>query len=124
IWTAFETLVGDLWEVAVNIHPHTLAAMRGVKGQEAEGKQLPASYLERFQYDVKDKMGTILKEHRCDFTSLSGIAEAYRLAFPRDCKIHAEEFWQDRNIKACCLIRNAIVHKAGIVDEEFLRKRG
>jgi hypothetical protein len=124
-WTAFETLAGDLWETAVNTCPKTLASMKSAKGQGREdGKLLPMSYLERYQFDVKNRMGTILKHHRCDFTSLGGIAEAYRLAFPPGSEVSDDRLWAHADLKACALVRNLIVHKAGIVDAEFIRKRG
>jgi hypothetical protein len=32
-WTAFETLAGDLWEAALNLHPQILALLRGTSGR-------------------------------------------------------------------------------------------
>jgi hypothetical protein len=30
-WTAFETMAGDLWETAINLHPAGLAELKGTK---------------------------------------------------------------------------------------------
>lgn len=29
MWTAFETLAGDLWEMALNVHPYGLSELKG-----------------------------------------------------------------------------------------------
>jgi hypothetical protein len=122
VWTAFETLAGDLWEAAVNTHPQTLASLAGKSSPNApkgEGKSLPMSFLERHHYDLRDKMGTILREHRCRFTSLEEIVKSYRLAFPEGSRLHEETFWEDGDVKSTTAIRNLTVHKAGLVDQEF-----
>lgn len=124
-WTAFETMAGDLWETAVNIHPQTLAALKGLLQQgKSEGKALPMSYLERYGYDLRRKMGTILRDHRCRFVSLDDIVTSYRLAFPERGPLNSEAFWDDRDLKSAVAIRNLLVHKAGMVDKEFKDKTG
>jgi hypothetical protein len=30
-WTAIETMIGDLWEAALNTHPEILAALNGTR---------------------------------------------------------------------------------------------
>ena len=37
-WTAFETMVEDLWEAAVNIHPSGLASLSGKQRSTIRGK--------------------------------------------------------------------------------------
>jgi hypothetical protein len=117
-WTAFETLAGDLWEAAVNCHPQTLATLdskSATADAKGEGKSLPMFFLERYHYDLREKMGTILKEHRCNFQKLDGIIKAYRLAFPKMCEVSAEDFWANRDVKSLSATRNVIVHRAGPV---------
>jgi hypothetical protein len=38
-WTAFETMAGDLWETAVNIHPAVLAELRGKRKRQENPPQ-------------------------------------------------------------------------------------
>jgi hypothetical protein len=123
-WTAFETLAGDLWEAAVNAHPQILASLYSKSDAKGPGKSLPMSYLERHKYDIKGRMGTILREHRCNFQKLDGIIEAYRLAFPDTSDLASDTFWNNQDIKSLCAIRNVIVHQAGTIDEDFLKQRG
>jgi hypothetical protein len=35
-WTAFETMAGDLWETALNLHPAVLAELRGKKKRDGK----------------------------------------------------------------------------------------
>jgi hypothetical protein len=125
IWAAFETMAGDLWEAAVNAHPQTLARLGGKLGRDKDkGKTLPMHYLEQHGYNLEHVMGTVLRDHRFSFAKLDNIEKAYRSAFPDGSKPGSEEFWQDASLKAICALRNLIVHKAGVVDEDFLKTRG
>ena len=100
IWTAFEAMAGDLWETAVNSHPRILADLNGKEGrigQKAgyagptltEDKNKVSNYefalahvhhVTNGDYDLKHKMGTLLKR-RFRFTVLKEIRFAYSRAF-------------------------------------------
>jgi len=124
VWTSFETMAGDLWETALNIHPTLLASLRGTRGgPKDETKKLPIRYLEEHGYNLEHHMGTVLKD-RFLFTKLDGIEEAYHSAFPNDCRVACKDFWEDPSLKAVSALRNLIVHRTCIVDKEFLAKRG
>jgi len=127
-WTAFETLAGDLWEAALNVHPNTLASLFSKRPEQKDKdgnsrKSLPMSELERHRFDISRKMGTILRE-RVKFTTLDNITESYRSAFPPPARANSEAFWDNTDLKSVSVIRNLLVHKGGIVDEDFLDKRG
>lgn len=128
IWASFEVFCSDLWEAAVNESPHLLAkyAISGLsrldrrKDTDATiDKHIRLDYLAKYGYDLTHNMGTILKS-RFDFTSMSGIRQAYRAAFPKSKNIG------DLLDKSDLLIlerkRHLIVHRAGRVDESFVRK--
>jgi len=134
-WTAFETLAADLWEEALNQQPQILAALSGSaanryitgrpiqegaeQGRRAErgGKSVGLHWLQRYHYDIGDKMGTI---HRRTFAfdRLSGIREAYAAAFSRDFA-ELDHHLGDEAIDAVSHVRNAIVHRAGVADKEY-----
>jgi hypothetical protein len=123
LWTTVETLAGDLWEAAVNFHPQGLASMnaRG-RATGQEGKSLPMSFLERNRYHIDDKMGTILKEHRrTAFQTFDNIKDTYQDTFPPECRASQDAFWDNRGVKTASAVRNLIVHRAGVVDDKFLR---
>jgi hypothetical protein len=137
-WTAFETLVGDLWEAALNVYPSTLAGLNGsrtriqkiagkrpaVEDQDAGepkevGFNLKAFHrLTKGTFNAERIMGSLLKENR-RFDKLSGIREAYSLAFS---KRHTEidNLLIGDALDKLNLVRNVILHKAGIVDQKFL----
>jgi hypothetical protein len=138
-WTAFETLAGDLWEQAVNCHPQILAKLKGqrpkttrnapytaVRPQQLNAesdenrKVIDINALERFNYNLTGVMGTLLRESdKVAFQSLGKIRDAYHLAFSRD---NASVLFHinSRAFDFLSALRNLIVHKAGVVDNEFV----
>jgi hypothetical protein len=135
-WTIFETLAGDLWEAAVNGHPANLAKLKGKKNRirgamrssvqgvpipddrgNGEGKSIPLSQVERYKYNISDKMGTILSE-KFKFDRLDGIREAYSLAFCNAAD-EVDAALTDRALDALSQTRNLIVHRAGLVDRRY-----
>lgn len=136
-WSSFETMAADLWEVALNRHPKTLAELKGkskrlLKGGEEttkarevrlevqQGKQVPLNLIQRYQYDLKSNMGTIHRE-RFSFDRLSGIREAYATAFESKTEKIDHALSSD-SFDALSAVRNVLVHKAGKVDDEYAKK--
>jgi hypothetical protein len=125
LWTAYETLAGDLWETALNIHPHELAKLQGQKKHKShasdddkDSKQVDLNFLHKHRYDVSEVMGTLLKT-RYEFSRIEKIREAYKDAFW--CEFPDVDTMVGDTLYALACTRNLLVHKAGIVDEKFLR---
>jgi hypothetical protein len=70
--------------------------------------------VERYKYNISDKMGTILSE-KFKFDRLDGIREAYSLAF-YNAADEVDAALTDRALDALSQTRNLIVHRAGLVD--------
>jgi hypothetical protein len=137
-WTAFETLAGDLWEAALNCHPHRLSDLKGKRPKRARttatievapdplsagaetDKRLNLSSLQQYDYDLSEHMGTVLR-YRYNFTVLDSIRDAYWQAFSKDNEDVCGAI-MDESLDAIAAVRNVIVHKAGIVDQEFINK--
>jgi hypothetical protein len=119
-WTAFETLAGDLWEAALNSHPHGLSDLKG-KNVQGE-KTVQIGLLQKYSFDVSKQMGTLLKENeKRTFDSLEDIRENYKLAFyTDDAKI--TETLSDDLLDTLSTVRNLLVHRGGAVDERYLRR--
>jgi hypothetical protein len=67
-------------------------------------------------------MGTLLKEtKKVAFTTLSEIRTAFTLAFSTDCG-QIKDAINDRSLFVLSTVRNVLVHKAGVADEEFCGK--
>ena len=83
MWTAFETMAQDSWEGALNTHPVGLAELKGVRNRirnkwksaglsssppnlsdkdEVESKLVPLNAIQRYQFDLRTRMGTILRD--------------------------------------------------------------
>jgi len=130
-WTAFETMAGDLWETALNLHPVVLAELRGRKkrstktetdkGEHPESlKHVHLSEILRYQFDLRNKMGSVHRNQR-RFDSLTGIREAYRTAFSKNA-VEIDRVIDYNGLDALNAVRNLIVHRAGIVDREYKKR--
>jgi hypothetical protein len=140
IWTAFETMAGDLWEAALNVHPSGLAELKGKRKRllkdsddtdapaadnqddtdAANIKSVPLNEILRHQFKIEDKMGSVLRTRR-RFDHLAGIKEAYALAFHKKSEL-IDGLLQQKAIEALNVVRNLIVHRSGIVDQTYDRK--
>lgn len=115
-WVVFETLSEDLWEAALNAHPITLAALNGKTTVAFDD-------LSRNGFDVHHKMGTILKDKKKEvsFRALTDIQSAYELAFTKQGTPILEVLKRPR-LRQASAVRNLLIHKRGIVDQEFLKQ--
>lgn len=137
-WTAFESMAGDLWEATLNAHPKGLSELKGRtarkkaaksgKGAEslqaptgpAEGTKIDVAYLAKYRYDLSGRMGTILK-NRFKSRLLREIRDAYASAFHVDYK-KIDASLNSRDLDALEAMRNVLVHRAGLVDDMFVRR--
>ncbi len=117
MWTAFETMAGDLWEQALNLSPENLATLQGApKGQQRKSIDLDIIRLHGF--GLQKKMGTILRG-KYEMSGLSEIQYAYAHAFTVEADAILAVI-NDPALEKLSAVRNLIVHKAGKVDQEYL----
>jgi hypothetical protein len=135
-YTAFETLVGDLWEAAINCHPGTLSELSGKRSRikssvdhkanafdyntsknDESFKSATLQSINRLGYDLSTQMGTLLRE-RVQFTSLRAIREAYSLAFSKHYDA-IDKALANQSLDALSVARNVLVHRAGVADEAY-----
>lgn len=123
LWTAFEALLQDMWIVAVNLKPLPLAhRVMNEKDDKAntQNKTLSISELGYAKFDLRDKMGTILeRKGAATFEQFKSARKAYKIAFeglfePIFSSYNAELFRLEN-------ARNLFAHRAGIIDERFLK---
>lgn len=142
-WTAVEVLAGDLWVAALNEHPAVLAQLSGDQfnkwgagksndpdtgdydtaqktKNDDDGKQITLQRLAQAHYDIGKSMGKMLR-HKVRFTTLWEMRRAYCQAFSKDFDAIADAL-ADHAFDHLAAVRNAIVHKAGKADREFLRR--
>ncbi|MBB2753357.1 UNVERIFIED_ORG: hypothetical protein GGI57_004079 [Rhizobium aethiopicum] len=117
-WSAFEGLLIDTWKTALNLAPANLSA--GVLGNE---KSIPVAVLQRHGFNIADKLGDVLSDipGKVDLASLSGIKKAYKAAFA---EADPEAIFNsyDPALSHFEAIRHLFAHRAGRVDERFLRR--
>lgn len=129
-WTTFETLAADLWVACVNARPRlgfsaldveTLASDTPERAVEKRNKRLqfPVWLLERWDYNLKDHMGELLKEMgKWDFANRYDVSKAYKKIFGKQGQC-LEGLFDDDSLRHLVATRNIIVHKAGRADAEF-----
>jgi hypothetical protein len=131
-WTIIETMSGDLWESALNIHPESLANLTGapkrLKGGQInqtgsaskESKSVRLDEISKHEFKIANKMGTILRG-RFEFSSLDGIREAYASAFDKG-SAEIDRAITDKSLDALSTFRNVIVHRDAVADSEYIKK--
>lgn len=132
-WTAIETMLGDLWEAALNAHPNVLASLDGKpKGavarmearssrSEHESKKLDLNLAAKYGFDLRHSMGTIFRlERRFEFTRLSSAREAYLRAFSKKAS-RVETAIKSDSLEALSVVRNVLLHRAGEADDEYVK---
>jgi hypothetical protein len=138
MWTAFETLAGDLWESAINEKPNLLAQLKGKsnrlrKGRRADGfssartdrdedtsKSVRLDLIQFYQWNLSNKMGTVLKR-KYEFSRLESIREAYASAFCEKAD-NIDKILSDDALDVVSALRNVIVHKGAVADKEYLAR--
>lgn len=125
-WTAFECVVTDVWVAALNTQQGLgQAAFKDLDPDENPGKPnsrtIPLELLKKYQFNLSNVLGTTLRSS-FDFTRIEGIQRAYRAAFGKTHIKTLDATFQDKQLKDLHALRNLIVHRAGVVDEEFLKR--
>jgi hypothetical protein len=128
-WTAFECLATDTWVSVLNSRPRimanrALAAKATGDGPDGlTGKQLEVGLIARRGFDLRSCMGTLLKP-KFDLTSLPNIKDAYWAIFREKSKVpkELEDSFGSADLALLESHRHVIVHRAGIVDDEFRKK--
>jgi len=117
-WTAFEVLSVDLWISALNESPQNLVVAFTKKPERDQEKSVPISAIQTVGYDLRHSMGTILRNTgRASFISLSSTRRVYEKTFGSE----LPPVFHDENLRLLELVRNLFAHRAGGVDETFLR---
>lgn len=127
-WTAFEVLAEDLWVECLNDIPRLGFRALGAEPEpgDDEGEisrkravkcPIPVWLWERHDFNLKNKMGTILGAMR-NFSRRDRVIESYLKVFgaPEE---EIKEIFCNREITWLMALRHAILHNAGRVDQEF-----
>jgi hypothetical protein len=124
IWTIFESTSKDIWIYLLNNYQdkflnNILESKIGDEVEGVTGKFISISLLGKYGFNVNNRLGEILSS-KYDFTSCSGIKKAF-IDLDRT-KKEFFNFLNDDNLVQLEILRNLIVHKAGVVDEVYLKR--
>lgn len=125
-WTLFEALTKDLWRYVLNSKPHIFIhqllksrnnSLNDVEG--INGKQISMNLLSKYDFNISEHLGDILSP-KYDFTSVKGI----KIAFKELLKLAPEDlaFLDKKELNQLEISRHLIVHNAGIIDEDYLKR--
>ena len=110
-WTAFDSLTTDLWVTAVNLRPNATCPV--------VTKAIPTVKLQKYGYNLRGHMGDLLKDEY-HFDSFKNTRAAYTETFRSMNNVQA--ILSSRELAVACLVRNNLVHNAGIVSESFVNQ--
>jgi hypothetical protein len=128
IWTAFEALVEDLWVKCLNLRPRLGFIALNVEPDPTDSEEekdrkmnanieIPQWFLKQKDLNIHSNMGTVLRR-KWRFDNRREAQKAYECIFK---KLHPQIkiIFENKSLKWLAALRNAFVHNAGIVDNEF-----
>jgi hypothetical protein len=131
-WTAYESLAVDLWVASVNdsnalaeafisyVKDGRTGRSRNSEQGKAQERSMPLINLQRYGYDLRGKMGTVLRdENKVRFDGFRDVQSVYKAVFG----IKAENAFKNANdVQVVEAVRNLIAHRAGKMDKEFIER--
>jgi len=123
VWSAVEVLARDAFVFLLNRRP-VLAEQ--LLEQQANRKRFSVDRVDwqtlaAYGYDLSENLGTLLIS-KADLTNVPAIRDAYGALFPRATELGRK--LADRRLWDLCQKRNLIVHRRGIVDQQYLANTG
>jgi hypothetical protein len=124
IWTIFESCTKEIWKYLLNNYQSNFLSNILKESEKSNidgisGKTISIELLGKYDFNLNNKLGEILSD-KFDFTSCSGIKKAF---IALDKKKKDNLIFLDNPIAYKLEItRNLIVHNAGIIDNEYLKK--
>lgn len=125
-WTGFECVATDCWVAALNADPRLgqsalVAPAPATTPEGLSNKAISVGLLGKFGFDLRNRMGTVLRE-KFHFGKVAGVRQAFAAAFGRKAAVLA--VFEDRALLQLEATRHVIVHRGGIVDEDYRRVSG
>lgn len=124
-WTYFEATIKDLWISSLNNYPKIFLSnilksnsqLNEIEG--ISGKNISIGLLAKYNFNISNCLGDILVT-KYDFTSTNGIYRSYKdlLGF----NSIELDFFRTKKLVQLEITRHLLVHSAGKIDQDYLRK--
>lgn len=119
LWTVFEALCHELWKLSVNNFSGTYGKNAFFNKKDRIVNPLINELTANdFKIDLKNNLGDFLINY-FDFSGVLDIIKSYKAIFGDKFSAFGESLEKNIDLKNLQLIRNLIVHKAGIIDKLF-----
>ncbi len=125
-WAIYESTCKDIWRILVNENPQlfvhsVLEYIRNNQNAQDSltSKSISIGFLAKYNFDISKNLGDILVS-KFDFSGNSGIFKAFSKLLIKN-KINSN-FLVNNNLSELEIARHVIVHRAGIIDEEYINR--
>lgn len=118
VWSAVEVLARDSFVFLLNRRP---ILVEQLLAEQANRKRFSVDRIDwqtlaAYGYDLSENLGTFLIS-KADLTSVQAIRDAYGALFPTAIELGRK--LADRRLWDLCQKRNLLVHRRGIVDQQY-----
>jgi len=119
VWSAVEVLARDSFVFLLNRRP---ILAEKLLAEQANRKRFSVDRIDwqtlaAYGYDLSENLGTFLIS-KADLTSVPAIRDAYGALFPKATELGRK--LADTRLWILCQKRNLIVHRRGIIDQQYL----
>lgn len=123
VWSTFEVLVRDVFEVVVNARPELgRALLESVDGKRLfQVKAIDLDTLARYSFDLSKCMGSVLSGYRdlSDLAAIRGVlGSLFQNAEALRALLGSKDLWM------LSQRRHLIVHNRGVVDRKYIEQTG
>lgn len=119
-WTALEILSRDLFVLLLNARPSLVERLAedDIARRRFDMGKFARETLAQYGYDLSKSLGSVLASQQ-DLSDYQAIKSVYKALFPSDTKL--QEALASDDLRLLSAQRNLIVHRRGIVDDEYRR---
>ena len=123
VWSAVEVLARDCFIYLLNRHPELAERLLSEQANRKwfSVERIDWQTLASYGYDLSQNLGTFLIS-KADLTNVPAIRNAYGALFPAATDLGRK--LGDRQLWTLCQKRNLIVHRRGIVDQQYITNTG
>jgi hypothetical protein len=123
LWSAFEVLCRDTFEMLLNAHPTKVRELvnHPTTRKRFEAERLPLEALVQHGFDLSARLGTVLVGQQ-DFSDLPAVKAVYGVLFPASADLN--QALAHRGLWTLYQQRHLIVHRRGVIDQAYVDSTG